>query len=73
MINKVKWFTEKLITKFEVVEDFYSDLPKINIGFSCPEYYSTKCWSDLQTFKHNVPENLGLQISGISRNRHFLY
>ena len=33
------------------------------------EYYSAKWGSDLQTFKHDVLENLGLQISGISRQQ----
>ena len=36
---------------------------------SCREYNSTKCKSDLQTYKHDVLENLGLQISGISRQQ----
>ena len=30
------------------------------------EYSSIKSGSDLKTYKHNAPENLGLQISGIS-------
>ena len=29
-------------------------------------YHSTKCGSDLQTYKGDVPFDLGLQISGIS-------
>ena len=33
------------------------------------EYRKIKCRSDLQTYKHNVPENLGLQISGISKQQ----
>ena len=35
--------------------------------FSHLEYHNTKSGSDLQTFKHDMLENLGLQISGISR------
>ena len=35
--------------------------------FSRLEYHSTKSGSHLQTFKHDVLENLGLQISGTSR------
>ena len=35
--------------------------------FSCLEYHSTKCGSDLQTFKRNG--NLCLQISVISRQQ----
>ena len=31
------------------------------------QHASTKCGSDLQTFKHDVLKNLRLQISGISR------
>ena len=31
------------------------------------KYHSSKCGSSLQMFKHDVLENLGLQISGISR------
>ena len=41
---------------------------KLLMKFSRVEYYSTKCGSDLQTFKHDVLEN-GLQISGISRQQ----
>ena len=37
--------------------------------FSCLEYHSSKCGSNLQTFEHDVLENLGLQISGISRQQ----
>ena len=37
--------------------------------FSRLEYYSTKCGSDLQKFKYDVAENLGLQISEISRQQ----
>ena len=33
------------------------------------EYRGIKCRSELQTYKHNLPENLGLQISGISRQQ----
>ena len=36
-------------------------------GFAHREYRRIKCRSDLQTYKHKVPENLGLEISGISR------
>ena len=48
-----------------MIENFYSDLPT----FSRLENHSTKCGSDLQTFKHRVLENLGLRISGISRRQ----
>ena len=50
-------------------------MPKINIGgnqitkFSHLEYHSTKSGFDLQTFKHDVLDNIGLQISGISRQQ----
>ena len=37
--------------------------------FSRLEYHSSKCGSNLQTFKHDVPENIGLQISGNSRQQ----
>ena len=37
--------------------------------FSCLEYHSIKYGSDLQMFKHDVLKNLGLQISGISRQQ----
>ena len=33
------------------------------------EYHSTKCGSNLQTYKDAAPHNLGLQISGISRQQ----
>ena len=33
------------------------------------EYHSTKCGSDLQTHKDDVPHNFGLKISGISRQQ----
>ena len=33
------------------------------------EYCRIKCRSDLQTYKHNLPENLALQISGISKQQ----
>ena len=36
--------------------------------FCYVEYHSTKCGSDLQTYK-DVPHNFGLQISGISRQQ----
>ena len=36
------------------------------MDFSRREYRGIKCESDLLTYKHNAPENLGLQISGIS-------
>ena len=39
------------------------------MDFSRIEYRGIKCGSELQTYKHNVPENLGLQISGISRQQ----
>ena len=39
------------------------------MDFSCIKYRGIKCGSDLQTYKHNVSENLGLQISGISREQ----
>ena len=69
LINKVKCFSDR-----EVVKNFCSDLPKINIGwksnkFTRLEYHSTKCGSDLQTFKHDVLKNFCLQISGISRQQ----
>ena len=41
--------------------------------FSGQGYHNTKWGSDLQKFKHDVLENLGLQISGISRQQAFLY
>ena len=37
--------------------------------FSGQGYHNTKWGSDLQKFKHDVLENLGLQISGISRQQ----
>ena len=37
--------------------------------FSRLENHITKYGSDLQTFKHDVLENLGLQISGNSRQQ----
>ena len=37
--------------------------------FSCLEYHSSKYGSNPQTFKHDVLENLGLHISGISRQQ----
>ena len=37
------------------------------MDFAHREYRRIKCRSDLQTYKHKVPENLGLQISEISR------
>ena len=37
--------------------------------FSCLEYHSTKYGSDLQTPKHDVLKNLGLQIPGIPRQQ----
>ena len=37
--------------------------------FSCLEYHSTTCGSDLQTFKHDVLKNLSLLITGISRQQ----
>ena len=37
--------------------------------YSCIEYRGIKCGSDLQTYKRSVSENLGLQISGISRQQ----
>ena len=39
--------------------------------FSRLEYLSTKWGSDLQTFKQDILKNLGLQISGISRQQTF--
>ena len=42
---------------------------KTLMDFSRIEYRGTKCRSDLLTHKHNVPENLGLQITGISRQQ----
>ena len=61
---------------FGVIENFYSELTKINIGnqitiakFSRIEYHSTKCGSDLRVYKHDVTENLGLKISEISRQQ----
>ena len=32
-INKIKCFKENNIAKFEVIGNFYSDLPRINIGW----------------------------------------
>ena len=40
---------------------------KYLMDFAHREYRRIKCRSDLQTYKHKVPENLGLEISGISR------
>ena len=40
---------------------------KYLMDFAHREYRRIKCRSDLQTYKHKVPENLGLKISGISR------
>ena len=37
------------------------------MDFAHREYRRIKCRSDLKTYKHKVPENLGLEISGISR------
>ena len=37
--------------------------------FSHLEYHSWKCGPNLQTSKHDLLENLGLQISGISRQQ----
>ena len=37
--------------------------------FCYVEYHSTKCGSDLQTYKDDVPHKFGLQISGISRQQ----
>ena len=37
--------------------------------FSRIEYHSTKCEFDLRAYKHDVPENLGLKISEISRQQ----
>ena len=39
------------------------------MDFSRIEYRGIKCGSDLKTYKQNVPENLGLQTSGISRQQ----
>ena len=39
------------------------------MDFSPIEYHGIICGSDLQTYKHNVPKNLGLQNSGISRQQ----
>ena len=60
-----------IIAKFEVIEDCQRSTlggnQITNEVFLLEEYHSTKCGSDLQTFKYDVLENLGLQISGISR------
>ena len=72
--NKVKCFTEN--KNHEVWNDrellfwfakdqFWVEIKELT-KFSRLEYHSTKCRSDLQTFKHNVLENIGLQISVIS-------
>ena len=37
--------------------------------FCYVEYHSTKCGSDLQTYKDDVPHNFGLKISGVSRQQ----
>ena len=37
--------------------------------FSCIEYCRIKCGSDLQTYKHSIPQNRSLEISGISRQQ----
>ena len=37
--------------------------------FSHIEYHSTKCGPDLRVYKHDVPENLDLKISEISRQQ----
>ena len=37
--------------------------------FCYVEYHSTKCGSDLQTYKDDLPHNFGLQISGMSRQQ----
>ena len=39
------------------------------MDFSRVEYRGIKCGSDLQTYKHNITKNPGLQISGISRQQ----
>ena len=73
--NKVKCtvLEKTIIAKFGVIENFYSGLPRIHIGskeltrFSRLKGHITRYGSDLQTLKHDVLENHGLQISGISR------
>ena len=73
LINKVKCFTEnngevwsdrKLL--FWLAKNLWVETKQLT-KFSCLEYHTTKCGSDLQTFKHDLLENLGYQISGIYR------
>ena len=69
---------EVWLATFEVIYNFYTGLPRISSGCKSNEkichieYQSTKCRSDLQTYKHNILQNLGLQISGISRQQTLL-
>ena len=49
-----------------------SECVSVNVGSNLllvQEYHSTKCGYDLQMFKHDVLENLNLQISEISRRQ----
>ena len=73
LINKVKCFTEnnrevwsdrKLL--FWLAKNLWVETKQLT-KFSRLEYYTAKCGSDLQTFKHDLLGNLGYQISGISR------
>ena len=69
---------EVWLAKFEVIYNFYTGLPRISSGCKSNEKIchiecqSTKCRSDLQTYKHNILQNLGLRISGISRQQTLL-
>ena len=71
--NKVKCFTgnnnRKVWSDKKFLFWFAKDQHWMEIKWliSGPECHSKKCGSDLQTYKQDVLENLGLQISGISR------
>ena len=75
LINKVKCFTENDNHKVWSGRKLLFWLAKRStlggnqIKFSRVEYHSKKCGSDPQTIKHDVLENLGWQMSGISRKQ----
>ena len=75
MISKVKclkkydevWIDIKLLFWFGK-DQIWVEIKQL-MDFSSIKYRRIKCGSDIQMYKHNVPENLGLQISGISRQQ----
>ena len=65
-----------IIAMFEVIEiifwfakdQYWVEIKQLT-KFSRLKYHSTKCGSGLQTYKHDVTKDHGLQISGISRQQ----